>query len=217
MSLSPIHVWAMGERPAVCSDFVMIEVGNHLFKVPREMILSVEMHESEIRQLYKKCHIRQLQAVGFSEGGLSIYDGQGKRTKTTYDLHRKVIENLSKDVITLKDGLKKIDGGNTIFYFLPKGVAPTDNEQPVTIVCSGKDAEREPRILFNSCHVMYIHPNGIMVEYRFSKRVPGRDALSSERSIYSDDEIIALHERMIRRVEEMIVSTSENVSSEEGK
>lgn len=193
------------EEPAVCSDFVMIEVGDHLFKVPRDSTLSIETLEAKIRQVHKKCHIRQLQAVGFSVGGISIYDGRGKRAKTTYDLHHAAIEKSLKEAATLKDGLKKIDGGNTTFYFLPQDVAPTGNEQPVTIACSGKNVEESPARLFNPCHVMYIHPGDIRVEYRFSKRARGRDALSSERTIYSDDEIISLHKKIIKRVDEMIV------------
>ena len=99
----------------------------------------------------------------------------------------------------LPDGIIRVGHEKKHSYLLPLDKAPTGNNQPIFIECSGTEKLRLKQPEYSgSCSTAYQHPNGLIFDYGLG------------RSSVPENSLISTDQKMRKKMEELIINTSHN-------
>lgn len=158
-----------------CEGDILINLGGIKMMVPRggEFDLPGKKHlKNDLRGPEYNCALSAIDVSRYDTPELVLMAGSGKHPNAS----EKVLEadiaknrNLGKSKF-LPDGTEYIDG-SWDYYILPPGKAPTRDNRPILVYCSGKYEKEKDKIWFRSegCYSTYIHPLGFSVYYKYPR------------------------------------------------
>lgn len=162
---------------------VMVNLGGIKLAVPRYPGAILRLKDGTKQTIRDNCWLHSIDDAASIKLGILIngqtlkYHGWFQMTTPSkknfgswYKLNKNVIEKAQQEnrIEALPDGVQYIKYG---YFILPLAKAPTQNNEPVFISCTGnRDQELDKReFSINSCDSLYTHPLGFSVSYRFGR------------------------------------------------